>query len=491
LKLNKIKLKDIYFENLKNQFFKISGSFPESITLLPQSGSNRKYYRLKSKRVNLIGVINEDIKENRAFISFSCAFRDLKLPVPEILSVSEDKLTYLQTDLGDKTLFDFLKEKRVAEIFPLSIIEKYKLVLKWLPKFQVSGLNKIDISLCYPRAAFDKQSMMWDLNYFKYYFLKLSGIQYDEQLLENDFEAFTNYLLSASSDYFLYRDFQSRNIMIKNDDVYFIDYQGGRKGPLQYDIASLLYDAKADIPEEIRKELLDYYLDKLQKYIEFNRTEFIEYFYGFVLIRVMQSMGAYGYRGFYERKTHFLQSIPYALKNLEVVLSLCSLPSKMNHLPELLLNLKKAPGLQKFTKKHSFKTLLTVTINSFSYKNGLPVDDSGNGGGFIFDCRCIHNPGRYDEFKSLTGRDKPVINFLQRGNEAEIFLQSAYQLTEQAVDKYLDRGFTHLQINFGCTGGQHRSVYCAEQLAKHLKNKYQQEILIHIIHREQKINETL
>ncbi len=487
-KLMKIKLKDIRIDSLKSQYKSITNSLPDNITLLPQSGSNRKYYRLESDDLCAIGVMNEDVKENKAFISFSRAFSKSKLPVPEILSEADDQLSYLQTDLGDETLFAFLKSKRKAEIFPKSVLEKYQQVLDWLPKFQTEGVKHIDFSKCYPRAAFDEQSMMWDLNYFKYYFLKLSGVPYDEQLLENDFKALTTYLLSAPSDFFLYRDFQSRNVMIKNDKVYFIDYQGGRKGPLQYDIASLLYDAKADIPEEIRRELLDYYLNQLEKHIAINRQQFIEYYYAFVVIRILQAMGAYGYRGFYERKSHFLQSIPYALKNLELVIPKCKLPREITHLPKILLSLKDANGLKKYLKVHKSKTLLTVTINSFSYKSGLPEDLTGNGGGFIFDCRAIHNPGRYEEFKTLTGRDKEVIDFLQKDGEADVFLISVIQLAEVSVDKYLDRGFTNLQINFGCTGGQHRSVYCAEQLSKHLKNKYEQSIKIKLHHREQKID---
>ncbi len=482
---------DIYSEYFKTSFLELTKVLPDSITLLPLSGSDRRYYRIKSHHKSVIGVINEDVKENKAFVTFTKSFHQLGLPVPAIFSETKDGKSYLQEDLGDMTLFNYLKEKRTEKIFPKSVIEKYKQVLNWLPRFQIEGSKHVPFENCYPRAAFDKQSMMWDLNYFKYYFLKLSGVSFDEQLLENDFETFTNYLLTAPSDFFMYRDFQSRNVMIKDDEVFFIDYQGGRRGSLQYDVASLLYDAKANIPEEIRHELLDYYLDQLSQHIKINPKEFKQLFYGFVIIRVLQAMGAYGYRGFYERKAHFLQSIPYALKNLQTVLKKCDLPDSMQHLPQLLTDLNKAPGLKKFTKSFSAKIPLTVRLNSFSYKKGLPIDDSGNGGGYIFDCRGIHNPGRYEQYKYLTGRDQDVIDFLKKDGEADIFLQSVVQLTEQSIDKYLDRGFTNLQINFGCTGGQHRSVYCAEQLAAHLKDKYEKNIVIILSHREQEIKEVL
>ncbi len=482
---------DLYTEYFKTSFLEIASGLPETITLLPLSGSSRRYYRIKNHDKSVIGVINQDVKENQAFISFSEKFHSLSFPVPEILAVHKGETSYLQEDLGDVTLFNYLKEKRTEEIFPLSVIDKYKQVLRWLPRFQIEGGLHIPFDRCYPREAFDKQSMMWDLNYFKYYFLKLSGVAFDEQLLENDFNIFTEYLLSAPSEYFMYRDFQSRNIMIRDDQVYFIDYQGGRKGPLQYDIASLLYDAKANIPEEIRKELLDYYLDQLSSLLPIDKDEFKKLYYAFVVIRIMQAMGAYGYRGFYERKSHFLQSIPYALKNLDRMLEKNCLPPDMQHLPHLLGELTDAPGLKKFTKSISTSIPLTVRVNSFSYKKGIPVDDTGNGGGYIFDCRSIHNPGRYEEYKYLTGRDKKVIDFLKKDGEVEPFLQSIFLLVEQSIDKYLDRGFTNLQINFGCTGGQHRSVFCAEELCSHLKLKYGKHVVVILNHREQEIKEVL
>jgi hypothetical protein len=323
--------------------------------------------------------------------------------------------------------------------------------------------------------------MMWDLNYFKYYFLKLAGIPFDEQALEDDYKQFTDYLMQAKSDYFLYRDFQSRNIMVKDESIYFIDYQGSRKGALQYDLASLLFDAKANIPQPVREELLEHYLGILKNYIQIDETEFRAYYTGFVIIRIMQAMGAYGFRGFYEQKAHFLASIPYALDNMKFVLENYSLPIE---LPTLL------PLLKALTKSEKLREIgipkLNVTINSFSFKRGIPVDESGHGGGHVFDCRALPNPGRLEKYRNLTGKDMSVIKFLENEADVELFFRNCSSITEQSIRNYITRGFESLNINFGCTGGQHRSVYMAEQLAKHLKNKYDIKVILR--HREQELN---
>ncbi len=454
----------------------------EAFEMLPPSGSYREYCRLKSKNRSVIGAFNADIKENTAFLSFSNHFRKKDLPVPEIYTVSSDLTKYLLEDLGNTTLFDFLTQTRETEGFSKNIIAEYKKVLQVLPKLQVLAGKDLDYSVCYPRAAFDSQSMMWDLNYFKYYFLKLAQISFDEQALEDDFQVFSDYLLSAESDFFLYRDFQSRNVMLKNDAVYFIDYQGGRRGALQYDLASLLYDGKADIPQAVRRELFEFYLKELQKYLPINEKEFFAYFRGFVLIRIMQAMGAYGFRGFYEKKEHFLKSIPYALKNLEFLLDELDLPVEIPELTKVLRALTKSEKLKEIGQ---VKSNLTVRITSFSYKKGIPADPSGNGGGFVFDCRAVNNPGRYTEYKSLTGKDLEVQRFLEQSSEIGLFLNSVKALVDQSVKIYLERGFTHLSVNFGCTGGQHRSVYSAEKLAEHLKNNFPVNVVL--IHREQEM----
>lgn len=458
---------------IKNQIISLFEShFKEEVTFfeqLPASGSYREYARLKSASHQVIGAYNQDVKENQAFLEFSAHFRNKNIPVPNIYAVSGNFDCYLQEDLGNTTLFDFLTATREKEGFSSKIVDEYKKVLHELPRIQLVAGKDIDYSVCYPREAFDKQSMMWDLNYFKYYFLKLAKVPFDEQALEDDFQAFSDYLLAVDNNAFLYRDFQSRNVMLKDGKVYFIDYQGGRKGALQYDLASLLYDAKANIPEAERDELLEFYLDELVQYKQVDRGKFKSLFDGYVLIRIMQAMGAYGFRGFYEKKEHFLKSIPFALKNLESLLAKNTIQVKLPELFKVLKAVTESAFLRSISPAND---RLTVRISSFSYKKGIPHDPSGNGGGFVFDCRAIHNPGRYPEFKHLTGKDLQVIEFLEQKSTIASFMSAVTTLVSQSVEVYLSRGFTHLSVNFGCTGGQHRSVYAAEKLAGYLRNNY-------------------
>jgi len=463
-----------------NLFKNWSGEDHDRIEILPESGSSRKYFRVHSKTKKAIAAINKDEKENLAFIEFSKHFYSKNLSVPEIYIEDLENDIYLQEDLGDVTLFSWLSELRTGIEFPEEVISMYKNVLDELLKFQILGSENLNYYYCYPRAAFDKQSMMWDLNYFKYYFLKLAKISFDEQELEDDFERFTDLLLQANCNYFLYRDFQSRNVMLKDGKPYFIDYQGGRRGALQYDLASLLYDAKADIPQEIRNELKNYYIEKLVEYQLPDSHKFNDYYLGYALIRIMQAMGAYGFRGFYEKKTHFLKSIPYAIQNLEYLLENGNMPIKLPELWKVLHKLTKSEELSKFKNQEK---KLNIQIYSFSYKKGIPTDDSGNGGGFVFDCRAIHNPGKYDKFLKLTGRDSEVIKFFEQENEMGQFLKTVFFLIDGSVEKYISRSFTNLMVSFGCTGGQHRSVYAAEQLTEHLKEKYNVNIVLN--HREQ------
>lgn len=467
---------------LINLFEQWSGDTVDDIAVLPRSGSYREYFRLKNQQHSVIGVHNEDLKENIAFISFSKHFFQKGLRVPEIFAIDLENSVYLQEDLGDTTLFNFLLKHKQDDEFSPQLIEIYKKVVTDLPDFQVNASNDLDYSVCYPRSSFDKQSMMWDLNYFKYYFLKLAKVPFDEQELEDDFQQFSDYLLQADRAYFLYRDFQSRNIMILDNEPFFIDYQGGRKGALQYDLASLLYDAKADIPPALREVFLETYLDKLQSIIPIDRKQFKEFYQGFVLIRIMQAMGAYGFRGFYEKKTHFLQSIPYALQNLGYLLEELTLPVKLPALLKVWTQLVESPQLRSYKDYGNVQNRLKVMIHSFSYKKGIPIDQSEHGGGFVFDCRAMHNPGRYEEYQNLTGLDTPVIDFLEEKSKITSFLENIYDLVDLSVDNYIERNFSHLMINFGCTGGQHRSVYCAEKLMQHLNEKY--NIEIQVKHRE-------
>jgi aminoglycoside/choline kinase family phosphotransferase len=469
-------------ELLNDLFRRWCGESIVSINKLPASGSPREYYRISGTNSTAIGAINLDREENEAFIEFSKHFHSLGLAVPEIYLVDLEHNTYLQEDLGDTTLFDYAFKVRDNGTYPEVLIALYKEVLTELQKFQITGATDLDYSVCYPRASFDRQSMQWDLSYFKYYFLKLSGIPFNEQRLENDYSTLTDYLLEQECDYFLYRDFQSKNVMFHNGKPFFIDYQGGRKGALQYDVASLLYDSKADIPPEVREELLEHYIAGLANYPSVNAEKFRESYFAYVLVRIMQAMGAYGFRGFYEKKSHFLQSIPYALNDLKWILNNVKFSIEIPTLLKVYEELLKAPKLKKFKDKEDRKSTLTVSINSFSYKEGIPEDPNGHGGGYVFDCRVMTNPGKLDQYRELSGKDKPVIEFLEQQSDVNEFLSSSFSLVDMSVDKYEERNFSHLLVSFGCTGGEHRSVYCAERLAVHLRES--QNVRVTLWHRE-------
>jgi aminoglycoside/choline kinase family phosphotransferase len=437
------------------------------------SGSGRKLVRLANEKIRVIGVLYNVREENVAFLEFSNFFRRHGLPVPEIYASDLDQGAYLEEDLGDITLFDFLSANRSGLNISPPVIEAYRQVLGVLPRFQVEVGRGLNYNFCYPRSSFDRQSIAWDLNYFKYYFLRLAGVPFNEQALEDDFGRLTDFLLQADSDYFLYRDFQSRNVMLRDGCPWFVDYQGGRKGALQYDIASLLFDSKADLPPELRQQLLEYYLDRLSAFIQLDRNTFIRYYYPYVYIRLMQALGAYGFRGFYEQRTHFLQSVPYALKSLRWLLEHVELPIALPALTtafRAMANSEKLQSLPAETESASAAKILTVRVFSFSFHRGSPKDETGNGGGFVFDARSLPNPGREERFKPFTGKDAPVIDYLSRQESVHQFLASAASLVDFSLNNYRSRGFKNLMVSFGCTGGQHRSVYLAEQLAKHLRS---------------------
>ena len=442
-------------------------------------GSGRKIIRLASGQLSAIGILHDVREENAAFLEFSRHFRRHGLPVPEIYGEDLSQGAYLEEDLGDTSLFEFLSQDRAGEDITPQVAEAYRKVVAVLPRFQVEAGRDLNYKVCYPRASFDRQSIAWDLNYFKYYFLRLAGIPFNEQALEDDFSRLTKFLLSAPHDYFLYRDFQSRNIMLRDGQPFFLDYQGGRKGALQYDIASLLYDAKADLPPELRQKLLDHYLVQLAGYLKLDRDVFMQHYYAYVYVRIMQALGAYGFRGFYERKAHFLQSVPYALQNLRWLLHNVTLPIA---LPTLMDAFNNMLGAEKLQNLASDAENLTVQIFSFSFHRGWPKDETGNGGGFVFDGRSLPNPGREERFKSLTGRDAPVIDYLNQQESVHQFLAGVLSLVDASVAEYQRRGFKHLMVSFGCTGGQHRSVYLAEQLGKRLRGRNRVEVVVR--HRE-------
>ena len=451
-------------------------------------GSGRRIIRLASEDRSAIGILYDVREENVAFLNFSKHFRRHGLPVPEIYAEDLDQGAYLEEDLGDTTLFDFLSQNRAGEQIASAALGAYRKTLATLPRFQIEAGRDLNYKVCYPRASFDRQSIAWDLNYFKYYFLRLAGIPFNEQDLERDFGRLSKFLLTAEHEYFLYRDFQSRNVMLRNQQTFFVDYQGGRKGALQYDVASLLFDAKADLPPPVRQELLDYYLDQAANFTQLDREAFMRHYYAYVYVRIMQALGAYGFRGFYERKPHFLQSVPFALKNVRWLLHNVQLPVELPALIDAFTGMLGSEKLQSLaadseSPKSSGATPetgnLVVRIFSFSFhRGGLPKDETGNGGGFVFDSRAVPNPGREERFKALTGKDAPVIDYLDQQEGVQEFLTHATSLVDASVSNYQHRGFKNLMISFGCTGGQHRSVYFAEQLAKHLHQRNGVQVIV-------------
>ncbi|HLF35076.1 MAG TPA: RNase adapter RapZ [Cyclobacteriaceae bacterium] len=472
---------------LQDIFQKTFNLKAENILSLPRSGSYREYYRIFSGNFTAIGVYNLDRKENIAFLEFTRHFLSKGLNVPGIYSEDLDKNVYLLHDLGDTTLFSFLMEQNDLGGFTNSARNIYMRIMEELPYFQIRGHEGLDYSYSYPRAMFDKQSMMWDLNYFKYYFLKLAKIPFEEQSLEDDYQKFTDHLLSEDHDFFMYRDFQSSNIMIRNNTLFYIDYQGGRKGALQYDLASLIFDAKADIPDDFKEKLLDHYISSLKSWHTFDETKFRNFYYGYALIRLLQAMGAFGFRGFYEKKPQFLRSIPFAVKTLDYLLKNYIKANNYPYLTGVLRSMVDSPELKQFIGARESRNKLIIEINSFSYKRGIPVDLSENGGGFVFDCRAIHNPGRYEEYRELNGNDPVVVEFFRNRSKADDFIDDTFRLIDHSVKEYLERKYTKLMVNFGCTGGQHRSVYCAEQVRSLLEKKYRGGVEVILYHREQEL----
>jgi len=442
-------------------------------------GSGRKIIRLSNESATAIGVLHDVREENVAFLEFSRHFRRHGLPVPEIYGDALEQGAYLEQDLGDVTLFDFLSANRDGADISTEVVAAYRRSVEILPRFQIEAGRDLNYKVCYPRASFDRQSITWDLNYFKYYFLRLAGVPFNEQALEDDFGRLTKFLLTAPRDYFLYRDFQSRNTMLIDGQPWFVDYQGGRKGALQYDIASILFDSKADLPPDLRLRLLENYLDALSRYTDLSREAFMHHYYAFVYIRMMQALGAYGFRGFYERKAHFLASVPYALKNVRWLLHNVELPVALPTLTQAMRNMIGSEKLQRIAVEPD---KLVVRVGSFSFHRGLPKDESGHGGGYIFDARSLPNPGREERFKALTGKDAPVAEYLNQQESVHQYLAHVLSLVDASIANYQSRGFKNLSVSFGCTGGQHRSVYLAEQLAKHLRAKDGIDIVVS--HRE-------
>ena len=453
---------------------------------LPGSGSHRKYFRQITSQGSRIVVQGTSLEENKAFITFSRHFRGKGLNVPEVYEVSQDGLSYVQEDLGDTSLFDLVAAGRKSGNYSPEESALLKKTIAQLPRIQFLGADGLDWSVCYPQEAFDARMVDFDLNYFKYCFLKGSGLEFDEAPLQDDFEKLKADLLRENSDTFLYRDFQARNVMIKDGEPWFIDYQGGRRGPIYYDVASFIWQASSRFPSSLREELVQTYMDALGEFRQVDPEQFRSRLRLFVLFRTLQVLGCYGFRGLFEKKQYFIDSIPPAMDNLRGLLE-----TPFKEYPYLNSVLEQLASLPRFAAKPALEENppLEVQIYSFSFKKGIPEDKSGNGGGYVFDCRYIHNPGRYDEYKQLCGLDAPVIKFLEDDGEIVTFLDSVYKLVDAHAERFIRRGFTHMQVSFGCTGGQHRSVYCAEHLAEHLAAKYGVKVLLN--HREMNIQKVL
>lgn len=467
-------------EQIKNLYRTYTGHEAEEVTELPSSGSNRRYFRLHGPQT-LIGVSGTSIEENRAFIYMADHFRQKGLPVPEVYAQSDDQSFYLQEDLGDTLLFDAIEKGRKSSVFDESEKTLLRQTITKLPEIQFMGSDGFDFSYCYPQEEFNQRSILWDLNYFKYCFLKATGMEFQENRLEDDFLKMSDVLLRNQSATFMYRDFQSRNVMIRDGQPWFIDFQGGRKGPVYYDVASFLWQAKAKYPEDLRQELLLDYIEALRKYMPVDEKYFLSQLRHFVLFRTLQVLGAYGFRGYFEKKPHFIQSVPFAIENLRQLLK-----QDYPEYPYLCGLLRELTELKQFSDDLQRRTL-EVKIVSFAYKKGIPNDPTGNGGGFVFDCRAINNPGKYERYNHFTGLDEPVIRFLEEDGEITVFLEHVYDLVDTSVKRYLDRGFTNLMVCFGCTGGQHRSVYSAQHLAEHLHQKF--GVKVSLTHREQNIEQ--
>lgn len=465
---------------LVSLFTEYTGKNNPDVEALPTSGSNRKYFRLKQGNISLIGVFGESVEENNAFIYLANHFHNKGLNVPEVVAVSDDKVFYLQQDLGDSILFDLIKGGRLTGVFSHEEKELLHKTISKLAEFQTKGAEGLNFDVCYPLPEFNKRSIQWDLNYFKYNFLKTTGLEFSEDQLEDDFEKIAENLLKDSSNSFMYRDFQSRNVIFLEGEPYFIDFQGGRKGPVYYDVASFLWQAKANFPSELRNELIQTYITSLKKFQDVNASDFNENLRHYILFRTLQVLGAYGFRGYFEKKPHFIQSVPFALNNLRELLE-----DGFKEYPYLDSILRKMVSLKQFADTQ--KRELTVRVFSFAYKKGVPNDISGNGGGYVFDCRAINNPGKFEKYSKVTGLDEPVIKFLEDDGEIVESLDNIYPLVDKHVKRYIDRGFTDLMISFGCTGGQHRSVYAAQHVAEHINIKF--GVKVSLIHREQNIEQ--
>ena len=480
---------NLSIDNIKTFFHSYCSDDITDFEKLPKSGGDRIYFRIKTANNSYIATYNENIEENKTFLYLSQHFKKIDSPVPSILAIHPELKMYLQEDFGNASLLTKLEKFGESEY----VYDLFKKSLKNLAWLQIKGAENFDTSYCLTSVEFGKQAIMSDLLYFKYYFLDTLKIPYDKDKLLGDFEALSNYLTHVEHKYFMFRDFQSRNICVKDNDVNFIDYQGGMNGALQYDVASLLWQARANLSDKWKTSLLEYYMTCVDELLEkpLDQTIFVSQYNGYVLIRLMQVLGAYGFRGLFERKAQFLTSIPLALTNLKWFLENKSMGISLPAFENIMHLIVRDEVVEQFKPiQATDSTPLVIKINSFSYlKSGYPPDTSTNGGGFVFDCRGLLNPGRFEEYKLLTGRDKIVIDFLEQQTKMPDFFNGVCNVVDITVETYIKRNFASLMINFGCTGGQHRSVYAADALARYLRNKY--HVKLEINHIEQGFHEKI
>lgn len=444
---------------------------PDSIEALAVSGSDRRYYRIKSGNTTAIGTYNNNVAENNTYFYFTELFRKHEVNVPEVYKTSKDRKSYLQQDLGNTSLFDIMLKEGYTE----PVRKLYHKALAQLAKVQWIAGREADYKQCFASKQFDEKAIMSDLLYFKYYFADLQGIPYDRSGLMSEMELLSKDLGRVQPQTLMYRDFQSRNIMVHEGKIFFIDFQGSMQGPPQYDIASLLWQARAQLPGAWKEDLLNGYIKSLND-LHVPRMDEIYFRRGyvqFVLVRLLQVLGAYGFRGLLQHKAHFITSIGPALKNLELFLADHPQTPAYPELRSLLEKICTSEMQERYsTSPGEVQPKLTVQICSFSYKSGIPKSSGPHGGGFVFDCRGILNPGRYAAYKYLTGNDDMVRQFLERESKMPDFMNYVYALVSINVEDYIARGFEQLSVSFGCTGGQHRSVYAANQLANYLRTRY-------------------
>ncbi|MFM7710274.1 MAG: phosphotransferase [Ferruginibacter sp.] len=454
------------------------------IEAIPPAGSHRRYYRIyHTDGSTCIATWNTDKAENDTFHYFTTVLQACQAPVPVIWATNTDHTLYIQDDAGSRCLLDVLLNEGPTE----QVLALYRQAVTQLATLQQCVDQQLDYSRCLAAAAFDQKAILADLLYFKYYFLDPLGISYKKDQLFTELENWSHSDAFKQPTGFMYRDFQGRNIQVNTDKITFIDYQGGMRGPLGYDLASLLWQAKARLSDAWKNTLFETYCEQLNKVSNppVDPVVLQTSYQQCVLLRMLQTLGAYGFRGLFEKKSHFIQSIPPALKQLSNYLAQHPIPDTYPTLKKVLEAITHEAFQKTFVPiRANEKTPLIVRVQSFSYlQNGYPESNHANGGGFVFDCRGILNPGRITEYKTQSGQDKSVQVFLEEHTRMPAFIQHIKDSVGITIENYIERGFEYLEISFGCTGGQHRSVYAAETIERHIRETYGVKTELHHLNR--------